>query len=47
MNDYEMATPINSLKNNNVSNLVRNVEKSTRYLLDVFSIFTRYLLDIY
>ena len=32
MNDYEMATPINSLKNNNVSNLVRNVENNLETL---------------
>ncbi len=32
LNDYDMATPINSLKNNNVSSLVRNVENNLETL---------------
>ena len=32
LNDYDMATPINSLKNNNVSSLVRNVETNLETL---------------
>ena len=32
MNDYEMSTPINALKQNNVSNLVRNVENNLETL---------------
>ena len=32
MNGYEMSTPINSLKNNNMSNLVKNVENNIESL---------------
>jgi len=32
LNDYDMATPINALKNNNVSSLVRNVENNLETL---------------
>ena len=32
LNDYEMATPINSLRSNNVNSLVRNVENNLETL---------------
>ena len=32
MNNYEMATPINAIKNNQVNNLVRNVENNIETL---------------